>query len=97
METLEKPVEKDYNKNLLKTVAVLYSLHNELLVQLTNLVKYSEPSELDQYLTDKQITNLISAESISSMDANAKDLIELIELMKEKMNILLNRTLQQTN
>lgn len=97
METLEKPVDKDYNKSLLKTVAVLYSLHNELLIQLANLVKYSESNELNQYLTDKQITNLISAESISSMDTNAKDLIELIGFMKEKMNILLNRTLQQTN
>lgn len=93
MEILENPVEVDYNKNLLKTVAVLYSLHNDLLAQLANLVKYSEPGELDQYLTDKQITNLISTESISSMDINAKDLIELIGFMKEKMNILLNRTL----
>ncbi|TCK80598.1 hypothetical protein [Albibacterium bauzanense] len=96
MEILEKPIEVDYNKNLLKTVAVLYSLHNELLAQLANLVKYSETDETDKYITDSQITNLISSKSISSIDSNAQDLIELIELMKEKMNILLNRTLQQT-
>lgn len=96
MEILEKPIVVDYNKNLLKTVAVLYSLHNELLIQLANLVKYSDTDETDRYITDSQITNLISSKSISSIDANAQDLIELIELMKEKMNILLNRTLQQT-
>lgn len=94
METLEKPVEKDYNKNLLKTVALLYSHHNELLVQLTNLVKCSETNNIDEYITDKQITNLISAESINSTDINAQDLIELIVMMKEKMSVLLNRTLK---
>ncbi len=97
METLEQSVDKNYNKNLLKTVAVLYSLHNELLIQLTNLVKCSETSDVDEYTTDTQIANLISAESISSSDPNAQDLIELIEIMKEKMSVLLTRTLQQTN
>lgn len=97
METLDQSVEKDYNKNLLKTVAVLYSLHNELLIQLANLVKCRETNDVDKYITDTQITNLISAESISSADVNAQDLIELIELMKEKMSVLLTRTLQQTN
>jgi len=78
METLERPAEKEYNKNLLKTVATLFSLHNELLCQLSTLVKYSE--------TNNELTN--------TQDVNAKDLIELIDLMKLKMNILLNRTLE---
>ena len=42
MEALEKSTEQEYNKNLLKTVATLFSLHNELKCQLNNLNKYSE-------------------------------------------------------
>src|SRR5690606_17683464 len=98
METLEISVEKEcnknekeYNKSLLKTVATLYSLHNELLVQLANLLKHNEANKVDKYITDLQ---LIDSDESKLMDASAQDLIELIELMKKKMNILLNRTLQ---
>jgi hypothetical protein len=95
MEILEKPVNKDYNKSLLKTVAVLYRVHNELLVQLAELVKHSE-NDTERYTTELELINLISAESISTINTNSQDLIELITLMKEKMNTLLTRTLQQT-
>jgi len=85
METLEISVEKEYNnseqeynKSLLKTVATLYSLHSELLVQLANLSKYNEMYD----------------EFANIPDSNAQDLIELIDLLKTKMNILLNRTLE---
>lgn len=94
MVTLKRPVKEDYNRDLLKTVATLYSIHNKLLVQLTDLVKCNETN---QHISNTQIASLISAESINSMDNNAQDLIELISFMKEKMNLLLNRTLQQTN
>src|SRR5690606_8950649 len=95
METLEISVEKEYNrsekeynKSLLKTVATLYSLHNELLVQLTNLLKYNESNRVDKYITDLP---LVDSDESKLMDASAQDLIELIALMKQKMNILLNR------
>ena len=94
MDGLKIPVERNYKKNLVKTVAVLYNVHNELLGQVANLATSGEMREFNKDLTDKGLTINYKYDDFTNLtDENVQHLIELIELVKEKMKVLLQKTL----
>lgn len=94
MEGLKIPIERDYKKNLVKTVAVLYNVHNELLGQVANLATSGEMREFNKELTDNNLTVSYEYDDFTKLtDENVKHLIELIELLKEKMKVLLQKAL----
>jgi len=93
MDGLKIPVERNYKKNLVKTVAVLYNVHNELLGQVANLATSGEMREFNKDLTDKGLTISYEYDDFTNLtDENVQHLIELIELVKAKMKLLLQKT-----
>ena len=95
MQELKVPVEKDYRKNLVKTVAVLYNIHNQLLGQTANLAISGELSEFNKDLVEKGLSADYKYEDFTSLsDANVQHLIELTTHVKEKMKIILQKTLE---
>lgn len=88
MAALSIPVEKDYPENLVKTIKLLHSVHNELLGQVVNLALSGDLVVLQEELGDDGGVKLKYADFIALPDPNIQHMIELIEVLKNKMRVL---------
>lgn len=94
MTTLKIPVDKNYRRSLVRTVEILHVFHNQLLGQAVNLSTIDEFSELRRKLDKNSDLNFKYEDLTDISDANVQHLIELIELIKEKMKVFVDDTLQ---
>jgi len=94
MKMLKIPIEKNYNRNLLKTVAFLYGVHSQLSTLVVNLSTSEKMKEFNKQSGEKLALNCDDDDSKDLTDTNIQHLKELIEFLKEKSNILLNKSLQ---
>jgi len=87
MKTLRIALETDYNKNLQKTISGLHAIHNELLGQVVNLAISGDLYAVYKDVGEQGI-NFKYGDFTNLSDNNVQHLIELIELVKDKIKIL---------
>lgn len=88
MTSLSIPVEKNYGENLVKTIRLLHTVHNELLGQVVNLALSGDLQGLQQDMKQKVAINMKYDDFADLPDPNIQHVIELIEVLKAKMRVL---------
>ena len=96
MATISIPVETNYNENLVNTIKLLHTVHNELLGQVVNLALSGDLETLQDQMGDDEAINLKYADFTALPDTNIQHMIELIEVLKDKMRVLVNANQIQT-
>ena len=88
MATISIPVEKNYSENLVNTIKLLHTVHNELLGQVVNLALSGDLEVLQDQMGEDAAINLKYADFTGLPDTNIQHMIELIEVLKNKMRVL---------
>lgn len=96
MATISIPVETNYSENLVNTIKLLHTVHNELLGQVVNLALSGDLETLQNQMGDDEAINLKYADFTALPDTNIQHMIELIEVLKDKMRVLVNANQIQT-
>ena len=96
MATISIPVETNYSENLVNTIKLLHTVHNELLGQVVNLALSGDLETLQNQMVDDEAINLKYADFTALPDTNIQHMIELIEVLKDKMRVLVNANQIQT-
>src|SRR5690606_306733 len=88
MATISIPVEKNYSENLVNTIRLLHGVHNELLGQVVNLALSGDLKALQQEMNKNVAIDMTYKDFADLSDPNIQHLIELIEVLKDKMRVL---------